>query len=119
MHRILTHGRLRDISCLALFAALQLLAGHAQTTGHSMLLMSVFAAYWLVRYERTHWRRVLLAVGAMALAVGTALVKLLPTAQLLSQSQRSSGVDYAFAMNYSYGPLRTANFLFPNFFGNP
>lgn len=119
VHRILTQGRLRDMAWLALFATLQLFAGHAQTTWYSMLLISVFAAYWLARYERTHWRRVLLVVGAMALAVGIAVVQLLPTAELLSQSQRSGGVDYAFAVNYSYGPLRTVNLLFPNFFGNP
>jgi hypothetical protein len=119
VHRILTQGKLQDMALFALFAALQLLAGHAQTTWYSMLLMSVFAAYWLVRYERLHWRRAILAVGAMALAVGIALAQLLPTAELLSQSQRSSGVDYAFAMNYSYGPLRVFNFFSPNAFGNP
>ncbi|MFN8376501.1 MAG: YfhO family protein [Anaerolineae bacterium] len=112
-------GRLRDLAWLALFTAMQLLAGHAQTTWYSLLLTGVFAVYWLARYERKHWRRAALGAGAVVLALGISMVQLLPTAELLTQSQRSSGVDYDFAMNFSYGPLRTVNFFAPNFFGNP
>ena len=34
-------------------------------------------------------------------------------------SSRSSGVDFDFAMNFSYGLVRSFNFISPNFFGNP
>ncbi len=119
IHRVLTRGRLRDMAWLALFIGLQLLAGHAQTTWYSFALGAVFTAYWTVRYSRAHLRRLALIGAALLLAIGIGAAQLLPTAELLSQSQRSSGVDYEFAMNFSYGPLRMFNFVAPNVFGNP
>src|SRR5690606_16999084 len=55
----------------------------------------------------------------LALGAGVAAVQLLPTAELLRTSQRSGGVDFDFAMNFSYAPARALNFLAPNVFGNP
>ncbi|MCS7071968.1 MAG: YfhO family protein, partial [Anaerolinea sp.] len=41
------------------------------------------------------------------------------TGELLLISQRGDGVDFEFAMNFSYAPLRTLNLIAPNLFGSP
>ncbi len=109
----------RDTGWLAVFVALQLLAGHAQTTWYSMLLVAAFCGWWSITHHPFNGRRLAIVIAGLALGAGIAAIQLLPTAELLRQSQRSSGVDYDFAMNYSYAPLRSFNFLLPNFFGNP
>jgi hypothetical protein len=48
-----------------------------------------------------------------------AAVQLLPTAELMLQSQRSAGVGYEFATTYSLWPWRLITFAAPDFFGNP
>ncbi len=117
---VLEHFRPRNVGWLALFAALQLLAGHAQTTWYSMLLTGLFALYWTARQRYTDWwQRLGVVIGGLALGAGVAAVQLLPTAELLRTSQRSGGVDFDFAMNFSYAPARALNFLAPNVFGNP
>ena len=116
---ILTHFRRIDVGWLALFAAMQLLAGHAQTTWYSMLLVGAFSTWWVVIHRPHHWRRLLVVLAGLMLGAGIAAAQLLPTAELLIGSQRSGGVDYDFAMNFSYSLPRILNFLSPNVFGNP
>jgi hypothetical protein len=116
---ILTQSRRRDVGWLGLFAALQLLAGHAQTTWYSMLLVGVFSAWWSVTHRPFNWRRLALIIAGLTLGAGAAAAQLLPTAELLGQSQRSGGVDYDFAMNFSYSLPRALNLLSPNVFGTP
>jgi hypothetical protein len=60
-----------------------------------------------------------LVIGGLVVGAGIAAIQLLPTAELLGTSQRSGGVDFEFAMNFSYSPARTLNLLSPNVFGNP
>ncbi len=45
---VLTTGKRRQVAWLALFAALQLLAGHAQTTWYSFALVGLFSVWWTV-----------------------------------------------------------------------
>lgn len=116
--KVMGDTRRQYIGWLAVFAALQLLAGHAQTTWYSMLLVGLFSAYWGVSH-RVKWQRMAILALAVALGAGVASAQLLPTAELLAQSQRSSGVDYEKTMNFSYAPARLMNFLSPNVFGTP
>ncbi|NWF69839.1 MAG: YfhO family protein [Chloroflexi bacterium] len=123
---LLAQGRRRHVAWFGLFAALALLAGHAQTAWYSLLLTAVFALWWAFfapEMRRLHNRqrvaRFGLLAGAILLGASVAAIQLLPTAELLAQSQRSNGVDVEFAMNFSYSPLRALNFLAPNVFGNP
>jgi Bacterial membrane protein YfhO len=119
-HGVLTRFRTRDVAYLAFFAALQLLAGHAQMTWYSMLMVGLFTLFWPLHAHPTGWwRRLMLVIIGLALGAGIAAVQLVPTSELLRLSQRSGGVDFEFAMNFSYSPVRTLNLLSPNVFGNP
>jgi hypothetical protein len=126
--------RLIDALWLGLALGLGLLAGHAQTAFYGGVLL---AAYVLFRTGQeagskmqdaggkksriTHHGFRLLAPVILSLALGVALaaVQLLPTAELMRQSQRATGVDYAFAMTNSLWPWRLITFIAPDFFGNP
>ena len=115
---ILIDGRRRNIGLLAIFTGMQLLAGHAQTTWYSMLLLGCFSVWWAITH-RVKWQRLGIIVVGLILGAGLAAVQLLPTAELLAQSQRSGGVEYDTVMNFSYAPARMLNFLSPNIFGTP
>ena len=65
------------------------------------------------RFAGCGWRS---SSGCMALGAGIAALQLLATAELLRQSQRSGGVDFDFAMNFSYAPARILNLFAPNVF---
>jgi len=56
---------------------------------------------------------------AAIVGLGLAAIQLLPTAELMAQSQRAAGVDYDLAMTYSFWPWRLITFAAPDFFGNP
>src|SRR5262245_59342627 len=49
---VLSTGKRRDMAWLALFAGLQLLAGHAQTAWYSLLLVGVFSLWWTMTSRR-------------------------------------------------------------------
>jgi hypothetical protein len=117
--RLLETGRPRTAGRLALFTGLLLLAGHAQTAWYSLLLVGAFALWWTLTHRPFRWRRLVSVIGCLALGAGIAALQLIATAELLSQSQRSAGVAYDFAMNYSYSPARILNLFAPNAFGTP
>lgn len=104
---------------LVLVITAQLLAGHAQTTWYSLLLVAAFVGWWVVTHRPIAWRSLGLMAASLILAVAVAALQLLPTAELLIQSQRSDGVDYLTAMNFSYTLPRSLNLIAPNVFGNP
>lgn len=128
---------------------LQLLAGHAQTAWYSLLLLILWVVYlgiinpWFEAREakkkpvepepadetvadpNINWRfkswfwLVALFCGALFLAAALAAIQLIPTAEYLLESQRSTAVDYDFAMSYSFWPWRFLSFIAPGLFGNP
>ncbi len=113
-------GRPRDSAWTALFSGLLLLAGHAQTAWYGLLLAALFALYEAARARPSRWYvRLATLAGGAALGAGIAAFQLLPTAELMSISQRANGVDTARAMNFSYAPARVLNLLSPDVFGNP
>ncbi len=117
--RLLDGGRPRSAGLLAIFAALLLLAGHAQTAWYSVLLVGGFALYWTLTHRPFRWLRLIGAVGSLLIGAGIAGLQLLATAELLAQSQRAGGVAFDFAMNYSYTPASVLNLFAPNVFGTP
>lgn len=135
LYGLLTVRRVRDGGWTALFVALLLLAGHAQTAWYTLLLAALFAIWTaarippldtsglrLIGYRDTLWRRsapLLAAAGCVLIGIGAASAQLLPTAELLIGSARADGVESSFALNYSYAPARTLNLIAPNIFGTP
>ncbi len=117
--RLLDGGRPRSAGLLAIFAALLLLAGHAQTAWYSLLLVGAFALCWTLTHRPFRWLRLIGVAGCLLLGAGIAGLQLVATAELLSQSQRAGGVDFDFAMNYSYAPASILNLFAPNVFGTP
>lgn len=112
---------------LSLFLALQLLAGHAQTTWYTWLLLGAWlAGRFLMAWARRRlvpapvsaWSLVLVPL-ALALAALIAAAQLLPTAELLRQSPRSDAAGYEFVMTYSFSPWRLLTLIAPDLLGNP
>lgn len=123
-----TQNRPRIANCvfraglLALVIALQLLAGHAQTSFYSLLIVAAFALFRL--FQQPALDRSLLAACGLLLAAcwGAALaaIQLLPTAELAAHSQRAGALtDLQFAYELSFWPWRLITLLAPDFFGNP
>lgn len=106
---------------LALIGANQLLAGHAQLSWYSL----VFAIFWIIfrvantSSQRTKITQMCFLASGIVLAVLLASIQLFPTYEYLVQSQRSSAVDYEYAVNYSLWPWRLLGFFLPDLFGNP
>jgi hypothetical protein len=132
----LSRPNLALVACLAM----QLLAGHAQTTWYTLLLAVLWIGFWQWNGYRQEGFRVepeakqnvpwplrfkpfiapfIWFVVALVIAVGIAALQLLPTAEYLMQSQRASAVDFDFAMIYSFWPWRLLTLLAPGMFGNP
>ena len=104
--------------------SMQLLSGHAQTTWYTALFAVFWSAYrWLELYRAGQGHRILntalAAVLATVLAVCLASAQLLPTAEYLAQSARSTAVEYTYALNYSFWPWHLLTFLAPGLFGSP
>ena len=131
---LVQHRRLRDAIWLGLALGLGLLAGHAQTAFYGGLLVVAYATFRVIQAARARKQkdtnkraelenrtlvlRVLsLFVWATVIGVGLAAVQLVPTAELMLQSQRSAGVAYDFAMTYSFWPwLRSSSWNRPSAF---
>ena len=111
--------RLRDALWLGLTLGLGLLAGHAQTAFYGGLLLTAYllfrGAHHPQRFPHLFGLCTLAAVAGLALAA----VQLLPTAELMLQSHRATGVGEEFAMTYSLWPWRLITFAAPDFFGAP
>ncbi|MBI2863997.1 MAG: YfhO family protein [Chloroflexi bacterium] len=125
----------------ALAVSLQLLAGHAQLSFYSLILVVLYTLCRAWQFSRLPplskeisssagptriWLKPLPPVRAclpvltmLCLGIGLAAIQLLPTAELAVNSVRSGGAEYEFAMNYSLVPWQLAGLLAPDFFGNP
>jgi hypothetical protein len=118
-------GRLRDALWLGLALGMGLLAGHAQTAFYGGLLLAAYLVFRVrseIRDRRLaigDWRIASLVIVSLFIGIGLAAVQLLPTAELMLQSQRAGGVGYDLATTYSFWPWRLLTFFAPDFFGNP
>jgi hypothetical protein len=119
---------LLDVVLLAATIALQLLAGHAQTSFYSLVIVAFFSLFrliWLHTAARPrNVQQPLQFASALLLSVlgGIALtaIQLLPTAELAAHSQRAGTLtDLTFAYELSFWPWRFITLLAPDFFGNP
>jgi hypothetical protein len=134
---------------LALFVAMQLLAGHAQTAWYTLLLLAAWTLWrtvqsWagpdLAGFQKParsgpepsgapdglpssqRWgalRPAAALVLPLLLAGLLAALQLLPTAELLHQSPRADAAGYDFVVTYSFSPWRLLTLLAPDLLGNP
>jgi hypothetical protein len=112
-------GSIPKLMRLSLFLALQLLSGHAQTTYYTILLGGIFVIAYEYETFYTQIKKLLAFLTACLIAFLISAVQILPTAEFLMQSQRSSEVGYDFAVSLSLWPARLLTILFGNFWGNP
>ncbi len=111
----------KDILLAVLFYAFLLLTGHAQLAWYTILL----SFFWMITWSWYHHglSKFLLTIGIFTISLfvagGLSSVQLIPTAELLSQSQRAEQVEYSYALNYSIWPWRLLTVFSPNLFGNP
>ena len=104
---------------LILVISMMLLAGHAQLSWYILL----YCFFWMVSritspllaWVKKVWRFALACIFAFAISA----IQLIPTADFLLQSQRSSEVDISTALTYSFWPWHLLNFINPSIFGNP
>ena len=110
---------------LTAVTSMLLLAGHAQTAWHALLLGGCWAVYWGLANSENRRRLSDLGrtmagyLGAGISAMAISAVQLLPTAEYLLLSQRAGEYGFENAMTYSFWPWRFLTFLLPDLFGNP
>jgi hypothetical protein len=108
-----------DFFKLILAISMMLLAGHAQLSWYILL----YCGLWLISritsplsgWGKKVWQFALACIFAFAISA----IQLLPTAEYLLQSQRSTEVDISTALTYSFWPWHLLNFINPSLFGNP
>jgi len=96
-----------------------LLAGHAQLSWYFVWFCGAWVLIGALIEKKPFFKTVLRYVLSGFLAAGIAAVQLIPTAELLFESQRATEVDFVTAAAYSFWPWRWITLLAPNFFGNP
>lgn len=129
--RLATRRNHLDVLGLALVLAVQLLAGHAQLWFYGLWMIGPYVIFrsWQEMSRRMANKRMVFHASfvypllgfsvAVILAVLLAAVQLLPTAEFMTQSPRSSGAEPIFALTYSFWPWRLPTLLAPTFFGHP
>lgn len=124
----------RSVLILGLIVSMQLMAGHAQTFWYTMLLVLLWAGFWIViivaeddstrfasiRANKSRILRPWLWLGlVLVVACALSAIQLIPTAEYLLNSPREEVVEYEYAMTYSFWPWRFITLLVPNMFGSP
>ncbi|HSM25454.1 MAG TPA: alpha-(1-_3)-arabinofuranosyltransferase family protein, partial [Anaerolineaceae bacterium] len=104
---------------LAVLIALQLLAGHAQTTFYTLLLSGFFLLFHNLETMKLQFRKFIFFTISIFISVLLAAVQIIPTYELLKYSQRSEEIGYDLAVSSSLWPGRLMTVLFGNFWGNP
>ncbi|MEJ5310735.1 MAG: oligosaccharide flippase family protein [Anaerolineae bacterium] len=112
----------------AIALGVHILAGHAEVTYFTLLVMGLFSAWRLAHtaltHPRTTWRVEVLspALGLLLMAgLGLALgaVQLIPLYEVVQGSFRQGAVTLSDVLGWAYPKRRIITFLVPNFFGNP
>ena len=126
---VLTSGNLKrqSFSWLVICIAMNLLAGHAQSSWYILWTTTAFLTWQSLFLKPSGWwevwirlvKNLLLWGGAVGWATLIAAAQLIPTLEYLMNSQRSTGIDRELGLTYSFWPWRFLTMLMPNFFGNP
>lgn len=112
---------------LVIFIAMNLLAGHAQSSWYILWTTAAFVVWQSLHLKPIGWfdawkvvvKNLLLWGGAAGWAALLAAAQVIPTVEYLMNSQRSTGIDRELGLTYSFWPWRFVTMLMPDFFGNP
>ncbi|MFZ5917577.1 MAG: oligosaccharide flippase family protein [Chloroflexota bacterium] len=103
----------------------QILAGHAEITYYTLLIVAVYALWRLAGTaidfrSRVHTPRIV-AWLALLLLVGLALgaAQLVPLYEVGSQNFRQGSATYEQILSWAFPPRQLATFFVPNFYGSP
>ncbi len=103
---------------LTVAIALQLLAGHTQTTFINMVGLGLWAFVTAGRPFTRQWLLRLLPLAAVVPALALSAAQLLPTLELNGLGLRTGGLDFRSAVSFSLRPRLLAQSLFPPFFSD-
>jgi len=111
-------GAWRWVALGALFIALQIFAGHPQTSFYTALLGGAYAAFLLITREGRAQRWRFVAAAAMMVLCGLLLsaVQLLPERELQQQGERAQ-LSHEVFTTYSLPPRQALAIIFPYLFG--
>ena len=104
-----------------IMVSMTFLAGHAQLCWYMLL----FTGAWVIAADvsksswSSFWKQTVGYICVVGFAGVLSAIQLLPTAELLINSQRSSSVPFEAGLTYSYWPWRLITLFAPDFFGNP
>ncbi|HIK94454.1 MAG TPA: hypothetical protein EYG03_21120 [Planctomycetes bacterium] len=119
--RCLRNSTLRNTCTLAIVLACQFLAGYPMFTLLNAYLIPAYLVVFGIDRNRPglpYCPRILAACGTAAvLALGLVAVQLLPTLELIGESQRSE-LSYDWTTSASFPPVNLLTFLVPDFFGD-
>lgn len=112
---------------LVICIAMSLLAGHAQSSWYILWTTAAFVVWQSLHLKPIGWletwkgvvKNLLLWGGVAGWAALLAAAQVIPTAEYLMNSQRSTGIDRELGLTYSFWPWRFLTMLMPDFFGNP
>jgi hypothetical protein len=113
------NGSYKQIFKLSILIALQILAGHAQTTFYTILVSAIIVIFLKFGSIKNQLFKIISFIASIVLSFMISAVQIIPTIEFLQNSQRSSEVGYEFAANLSLWPARLITVLFGNFWGNP
>ncbi|MDF1512325.1 MAG: flippase [Anaerolineae bacterium] len=112
----------------AVVLGVQVLAGHAEITYFSLLVIGVFGMWRLIftaaQYPRNRWQAEVISPAfglGLLFALGLCLgaVQLVPLYEVVSTNFRQDAVSLQDVLGWAYPKRRLLTFFIPNFFGNP
>ena len=116
-HLALLQRKRRWFIITVVAGVLQVLTGAPETSIMSLVFLLGWGIVYL--YPRRSHAQILLLWGLLGLCiVGIASIQLLPTLEVVAQSSRRQGVDYATFGYWSLYPGRLPELVFPGFFGH-
>lgn len=120
LEKYIKDSKIRHLIFLVAILSLIILAGHAQITTYSIILIICYSSILLsgkgTKYFISHSLPILISI---AFSLSLTALQLLPSLDLLDKSIRPTE-DYIQESNYGLLPLReTFKFFIADFFGNP
>ena len=106
---------------LTVYIAMMLLAGHAQLSWYILQITGlwIFVSSWYKQDIKYSLSRIVRFIVVVIFASLISSIQLLPTAEYLLNSYRSSSLDFISSTTYSFWPWRLLTFVSPDLFGNP